>query len=185
MASKKDLKRKIDDISATNDSDDATEPQTKKQKLDLTSNNDQKSSKNQQNNDNVAENIEEQIELPPEILVSIFCQLARADLSCAGAVCQHWWLVSKDESLAWFPLKMFSFLEDTNAYSMCGKDYKAGCVKLRSLLLFAVGTPHTERKKLYPDAGPPVKVKSIEFRKGAFFAFVCRCHADRLSLNFY
>ncbi len=111
-----DLKRKIDDISATNDSDEATQPQTKKQKLDLTAN-DQKSPKNNKNDDNAAENIAEQIELPPEILVSIFCQLSRADLSRAGAVCQHWWLASKDESLSWYPIAKFQFMEERNTYA--------------------------------------------------------------------
>lgn len=113
----KSLKRKLDDITQSDEPKDSEEPQTKKQKLNLGSDQQENSSSNSQNN----ENIIQQVDLPPEILVTIFCQLSRADLARAAGVCQRWWLVSQDESLSWALLKAFQFMEDERAYAQYSK----------------------------------------------------------------
>jgi len=65
----------------------------------------------------VNEVVGESFELPPEILVSIFSGLDWQDLSHASCVCQHWWLCSKDESLAWSYVTTKQFFEDSICYS--------------------------------------------------------------------
>ncbi len=112
-------KRKADAISQAEEAVD--QPKQKKQKLNL-----ELISENSPENVTTEENIREvsntnevvgeYFELPPEILVSIFSSLAMKDLSRASCVCQHWWLCSKDESLAWSFLTMNELIEMTYYY---------------------------------------------------------------------
>ena len=173
MASKS-LKRKLDDITPTEKSEDSAEPLLKKQKVNLGSNEQENSPKNNEYNQNIAE----QVELPPEILISIFCQLSRADLARAGGVCQHWWLVSKDESLSWCPIKSFKFTEDGRAYAQYRKCLDLVCAEQISNFYLdnEIAKDYTSyevaRKSLYANKGSPVKVKELECNNGVFFLVV-------------
>ena len=127
MSANNTRKRKLEDRISEDDIADTTQPQAKKLKLNsiLTLDDNQNSPKNNQNNESLKENTGGQLELPPEILLTIFCQLSRADLVIAGAVCQHWWLVSKDESLTWCSIKNFQFTEDGYSYTYYGNSSKS------------------------------------------------------------
>jgi hypothetical protein len=119
MSSSTTKKRKASQVGKSAIVDTAEEPKTKKQKLDLTQEIVQKLDKMQEDEEH--ETFEhttplEQIDLPPEIIIQIFGQLSREDLSVAGQVSRHWWSCSKDESLAWSPLITYQLSEDFITY---------------------------------------------------------------------
>ncbi len=112
---KRGAKRKADAISSV-DEESPDLAKQKKQKLNPTVEENTKMEENIADNDNTNEVTVDNVELPPEILVSIFSQLENEDLSRASCVCQHWWLCSKDETLAWFTLPPLEFVEQTENY---------------------------------------------------------------------
>lgn len=113
MSTKRAAKRKADHISVGDEDSPNIKP--KKQKLNPTTEEVPENAKMKENipdGNSDHSSPSDQVELPPEILVSIFSQLSNQDLSRASCVCQHWWLCSKDETLAWvslLPLDLWEF----------------------------------------------------------------------------
>lgn len=114
----KNTKRKAEVLEATNE-DVGDLPKQKKQKLNPTEEapkNAKIEEKNSTDNSSVDTAVE-QIELPPEILVSIFSQLEAKELSSVSRVSQHWWLCARDETLAWSILSPIELVEQTISYN--------------------------------------------------------------------
>ncbi len=93
---------------------ESQEQKQKKQKLNPVAQEEPENAKMAENipmdsEDNII--ISDSIELPPEILVLIFSRLGCQDLSRASCVSQHWWLCSKDETLAWVSLSPIQLQE--------------------------------------------------------------------------
>lgn len=111
---RKTTKRKADEIAAEDEQCDL--PELKKQKLNPTLEKSKMEGKILSNNILGAGEVE-QIELPPEILVSIFSLLEVRDLSGVSCVSQHWWLCSKDESLTWSLVSTIPLVERLENYN--------------------------------------------------------------------
>jgi hypothetical protein len=122
---RKATKRKADAIAAT-DEESGDLPKLKKQKLHPTNEEAPENVKMEEKipaNNNIDEVAGEQIELPPEILVSIFSQIELRDLSRVSCVSQHWWLCAKDASLAWSLVSTLELVEHSENYNGHGKKF--------------------------------------------------------------
>jgi SNF2 family DNA or RNA helicase len=116
---RKATKRKADAIAAT-DEESGDLPKLKKQKLHPTKEEAPENVKMEEKipaNNNIDEVAGEQIELPPEILVSIFSQIELRDLSRVSCVSQHWWLCAKDASLTWSLMSTLELVEHSENYT--------------------------------------------------------------------
>eukprot|EP00029_Vermamoeba_vermiformis_P013986 TRINITY_DN896_c0_g2_i1.p1 TRINITY_DN896_c0_g2~~TRINITY_DN896_c0_g2_i1.p1 ORF type:complete len:954 (-),score=215.31 TRINITY_DN896_c0_g2_i1:65-2926(-) len=147
MSTKRAAKRKAEAI-ASSDEGLADLPKQKKQKLnpgpkELSEN--EKMGENSTADNNTNEMIVEQVELPPEILVSIFSQLRVKDLSRASCVSQHWWLCSKDETLAWSALSPLDFNEQGANYTGLGT-FQKGSPLIEVRKQFCKGNPRDLRR---------------------------------------
>jgi hypothetical protein len=122
ITKRKATKRKADAIAATYE-ESGDLPKLKKQKLHPTKEAPEnvKMEEKIPENNNIDEVAGEQIELPPEILVSIFSQIELRDLSRVSCVSQHWWLCAKDVTLAWSLVSTLELVEHSENYKENGK----------------------------------------------------------------
>jgi len=115
-------KRKHSNLSDGSDNTDATP--SKKQKLERKESTSVSSDKPHHLLRTTSASTFENAYLPPEILVSIFTKLHRADLARSSRVCQHWYNCSKDPLLGWINCEEFTLSEDGYTIGYFGQNCK-------------------------------------------------------------